>query len=193
MIALALLLALVQPADDEQLTPFSDRQPVRVDPLAPEQAFSAFNDVCVANFPEVAAFDRAAAAAGLGLVKRAEPQAGAQEWSSPHGHFVLRQATGRTAAERRERRERRPSRQRWRVRCDFWVALHQEGDVATLLGLIGQRLAAGRVPVEEIVGMSWDLGPDPAGGSRKLLFLPSIDDPRLFTLSLQRLADNPAR
>jgi len=191
---LAFLLAILQPVDGEDESSFSDRQPVRVAPLSPERAVTAFSDICVANFPDAEAFDAAAAAAAdLALVRRGEPQRGAREWSSPHGHVVLRQAPSRSSAVRRDRREGRASRQRWQVRCDFWLAVQQEQDVSSLYRLISDRLAGGRPPAEEIVGVSWDLGPDPAGGSRKLLFLPSIDDSRLFTLSLQRLADNSGR
>jgi len=193
MIFAALLLALLQPAGAEDDTSFSDRQPVRVAPLASDRAFAAFRDICFAPFPDPAAFDAAAGAADLALVKRSEPQRGAREWSSPHGHVVLRQAPSRSAAERRDRREGRAARQRWQLRCDFWLALEQESDVSTLLQMISEGLAGGRPASEEIVGMSWDLGPDPSGGVRKLLWIPSIDDPRLFTLSLQRLTDNSSR
>jgi hypothetical protein len=193
MLVAALLLALLQPLEAEEGTAFSDRQPVRVAPLSSERAFTAFRDICVTPFPDPAAFDAAAGAADLALVKRSEPQRGAREWSSPHGHVVLRQAPSRSAAERRDRREGRAARQRWQLRCDFWLALEEERDLASLLHLISDRLAGGRPPSEEIVGVSWELGPDPAGGTRKLLWIPSIDDPRLFTLSLQRLTDNSAR
>ena len=193
MMFFALALALVQPAQASEETPFSDRQPVRVAPLAPDRALAAFRDVCVADFPDPDAFDRAAASSDLALVKRLEPQRGAREWSSPHGHFVLRQAPGRNAVVRRDRREGRAARQRWQIRCDFWMAVQQEQDVGALFRLIGSQLAGGRPHVEEIVGASWDLGPDPSGGTRKLFVLPSIDDARLFTLSLQRLDDSSAR
>ncbi|HET9428867.1 MAG TPA: hypothetical protein VFO69_10960 [Allosphingosinicella sp.] len=188
-----MLLVLVQTGPVEEETSFSDRQPVRLEPLSTDRAFSAFRDVCVTGFPDPALVARAAAAADLNLVQRDEPQRGALEWSSPNGHFVLRQAPNRNAADRRDRREGRAVRQRWQVRCDFWVALRETEDVPALMNLISHELAEGRAPVEEIVGASWDLGPDPAGGRRKLLFLPSVDDPRLFTLSLQRLADNSSR
>ena len=192
MIFLAALLALLQPAEPGE-EPFSDRQPVRLTPLTPDRALAAFRDVCVAGFPDPAAFDRAAAAADLELVRREEPQRGAHEWSSANGHFVLREAPSRNAVERSDRREGRAPRQRWQIRCDFWVALRDTGDVGILLSRISEQLAGGRGPVEEIVGASWDLGSGGEGGTRKLLFLPSIDDLRLFTLSLQQLADNPAR
>lgn len=193
MIFAALLVALLQPAETGEETSFSDRQPVRVAPLSSERALTAFRDICVTPFPDPAAFDSAAGAADLALVKRSEPQRGAREWSSPHGHVVLREAPSRSAAERRDRREGRAARQRWQLRCDFWLALEQEHDLAGLLQLISDRLAGGRPPSEEILGVSWDLGPDPSGGVRKILWMPSIDDPRLFTLSLQRLTDNSAR
>ena len=194
MMIAAILLALVQPADPgEDESSFSDRQPVRLEGLAPERAFAAFRDVCVTGFPDPAAFDNAAAAVDLQLIKREEPQRGALEWSSPNGHFVLRQAPNRTATLRRDRREGRAARQRWQVRCDFWVALRETQDVDVLLGRITGDLAGGRPPTEEILGLSWDIGSDSAGGERKLLFLPSVDDPRLFTLSMQQLADNSSR
>lgn len=192
MIAFALLLALLQPVESGE-EPFSDRQPVRLTPLSPDRALTAFRDVCVAGFPDTAAFDSAAAAANLDLVRREEPQRGAHEWSSANGHFVLREAPSRDAVERRDRREGRTPRQRWQVRCDFWVALRDTAEVGVLLSRITDQLAEGQEPVEEIVGASWDLSSAPGGVRRRLIFLPSIDDPRLFTLSLQQLADNPAR
>ena len=192
----AMLLALLQPVNEvEEDTPFSDRQPVRLAPLPMAQALGAFHDTCMATFPDAAAFDTAVAATGLGFVRRDEPQRGASEWSSQHGHIELRQAQRRSSDERRERRERREGRQprqRWQERCDFWVAVEERRDVPDLLMAIGQQLAPGRPPVEEIIGASWDLGPSPAGGRLKLVYLPAHEeDPRLFTLSLQRLPDNP--
>ena len=190
MILVALLLALLQPEDSD--TPFSDRQPVRVEPLSAERALTAFEQICVAGFPDPESFDRAAASADLDLVRREKPQRGAREWSSAHGHFVLRQASGRETLERRDRREGRASRQRWVIRCDFWSSLPADADVTVLFRLISERLASGRAPREEIFGHSWNLSDATPGETRKLLFLPSIDDPRLFTLSLQQLADNSA-
>ncbi len=194
MIIAAILLALLQPVNEvEGDTPFSDRQPVRLAPLPMARALGAFRDTCMATFPDAAAFDTAVAAAGLGFVRREEPQRGASEWSSQHGHIVLRQAQRRSGSEeRRARREGRPVVQRWQERCDFWVAIEERRDVPDLLMAIGQQLAPGRPPVEEIIGASWDLGPSPAGGKLKLVYLPAHEeDPRLFTLSLQRLPDNP--
>ncbi len=193
MIAAALLSASFLLAQPDAAEPFSDRQPVRVAPLSVDRTVGAFRDICVNGFPDAAAFERAAAASDLALVRLPEPQPGAYEWSSPNGHFILREAPSRKAAQRRERREGRAPRSRWQVRCDFWAAVPDSGDVDALIASISERLAGGRSPVEEIVGYAWDLGPDPAGGVRKLQFLPSVDDPRLFTLSLQRLTDNSAR
>jgi len=45
--------------------------------------------------------------------------------------------------------------------------------------------------MEEIVGVSWQLGSSLPGTSLKLVYILSIDSPRIFTLSLQRLADSP--
>ena len=193
MIFAAMLLALLQPVNGvDEDTPFSDRQPVRLAPLPTEQAFAAFRDVCMAGFPDPAAFDLAAAASDLGFVRREEPQRGAHEWSSQHGHITLRQAPSRASENRRDRRQGRTPRQRWQERCDFWLAIDERHETPALLAAIGRELAGGRRPVEEIVGASWELGPSPAGGSLKLVYLPAHEeDPRLFTLSLQRLPDNP--
>ena len=57
---------------------------------------------------------------------------------------------------------------------------------------IGAQLAPQSRAVEEILGVSWELGSAVPGTSVKLVFLPSDDDPRLVTLSLQRLAGNLA-
>jgi hypothetical protein len=192
MIIAAILLALVQPAELDENTPFTERQPVRLAPLATERALGAFRDICMAGFPDSAAFDQAAAASDLGFVRREEPQRGAQEWSSSHGHIVLRQAPNRSSEDRRARREGRAARQHWLQRCDLWVAI-EDPDIDALVGAIGEQLAPGRPPIEEILGVAWDMGPSPAGGTLKLVYIPSTDDPRLFTLSLQRIADNPSR
>lgn len=191
IVASVILLALLQPAEPADETPFSERQPVRLAPLPVERALGAFRDVCMAGFPDPAAFDAAAAASGLDLVRIEEPQNGAQEWSSHHGHFVLRQAPDRSAAERRDRREGRAARARWVVRCDFWTAVEERLETPELLAAISQRLAGAREPAEQIFGASWDLGTAEGGGSLRLVYLPADDDPRLFTLSLQRLPDNP--
>lgn len=192
MIAAALLLALLQPIDSLEDNPFSDRQPVQLSPIPIERALGAFRDICMTGFPDPAAFDSAAAASGLELVRREEPQRGAQEWSSRFGHVVLRHAPSRASAERRDRREGRAPRARWLVRCDFWLAVDERLETPALLAAIGGQLAGGRAPVEQIIGAAWDL-PAEAEGSLRLVYLPSDDNPRLFTLSMQRLPDNPTR
>jgi hypothetical protein len=58
-----------------------------------------------------------------------------------------------------------------------------------LVASIGRALAPQSRPQEEILGVSWELPPDREGTTLKLVWLPSDDDPRLFTLSLQRVAD----
>ena len=188
--ALALLLA-GQPVnhDEEASTTFSDRQPVRLVPLPAERAFAAFRDICMANFGDPAGFDAAAAASGLGFVRAEEPRRGTQEWSSVHGQIVLRQAPNRRREARRDRREGHAARQRWVQRCDYWTAIEERMEPVELVAAIGAQLAPGAQPVEEILGVSWSLESPAAGIALKLEYLPSIDDPRLFTLSLQRLAD----
>jgi hypothetical protein len=193
IVASAIFLALLQLPEPADGTPFSDRQPVRLAPLPIEGALGAFRDVCMMGFPDPAAFDAAAAASGLDLVRAEEPQRGAQEWSSRHGHFVLREAPNRSAAERRDRREGRVARARWLVRCDFWTAVEERLEPPELLAAIGQRLAGGRDPAAQIFGASWELGTAEGDGSLKLVYLPTDDDPRLFTLSLQRLPASPPR
>jgi len=190
-----LLLASQQPINDvEEDTPFSERQPVRLTPLPAERAFAAFREICMAGLADPAAFDRAAAASPLGFVRSARAGRDVHEWSSQHGQIVLRQAEDRRGDARRDRREGRVMRQRWQARCDFWTAIDERLDGSAMAAAIGAALAPQARPVEEILGTSWDLGPAEAGGLLKLVYLPASEaDPRLFTLSLQRLADNPPR
>src|SRR5688572_12607250 len=190
--AAALLLFAGQPVNhDEESTTFSDRQPVRLVPLPAERALAAFRDICMANFGDPAGFDQAAAASDLGFVRAEDPRRGTQEWSSVHGQIVLRQAPNRDREIRRDRREGHAARQRWIQRCDYWLAIEERMEPVELVAAIGARLAPGSQPVEEIIGVSWNLESPAAGISLKLEYLPSIDDPRLFTLSLQRLGDTP--
>src|SRR5688572_26683134 len=191
-VAMALLLA-GQPVNhaEEESTTFSERQPVRLVPLPAERAFAAFRDICMANFDDPAGFDQAAAASNLGFVRAEEPRRGTQEWNSAHGQIVLRQAPNRRREARRDRREGHAARQRWIQRCDYWTAIEERMEPVELVAAIGARLAPGSQPVEEIIGVSWSLESPAAGIALKLEYLPSIDDPRLFTLSLQRLGDTP--
>jgi hypothetical protein len=198
MNVVALFLALqaaappAQPAPPEQ--ELSSAQPVRLAPLPVARALDAFRAICIETFPDPAAFDRAAAASDLGFTRSERSGRGEQEWTSSHGQIILRQAHGRDAEARRDRREGRGARRRWLARCDFWVAVEEQLSTPQLLAAIGGQLLGGRVQaVEEIVGASWDLGAMDAGDSLKLVYLPASDDNRLFTLSLQRLRDNPPR
>jgi hypothetical protein len=190
-ILLSALLAAGQPAtlpEDEDTT-FSERQPVRLAPLPLAQALGAFRDICVTGFPDAATFNRAAGASTLGFVQSAHPEHGAQEWSSRHGQIVYRLAPNPEREARRDRRAGHDRRQRWRERCDYWVAVEERMDTAALVAAIGAQLAPQARAQEEIVGWSWDLGASAPGTTLRLVYLPSDDDPRLFTLSLQRLHD----
>ncbi len=186
----ALLALAAQPVNDppEEDTTFSERQPVRLAPLPAARAFAAFRDICMTGFPDPAAFDRAAAASDLGFVRTRETQ----EWSSRHGQITFRQARHRARDARRDRREGRGNRERWLERCDYWVAIEERVEPGALAAAIGAELAPQSRPVEEILGVSWDLASAVPGTRVKLVFLPSDDDPRLVTLSLQRLASNLA-
>ena len=187
----AVLLVLAgQPVNDpvDEDSTFSEHQPVRLAPLPAARAFAAFRDICMANFPDPAAFDRAAAASDLGFVRSEHSERRMQEWSSRHGQIVLRQAPRRARESRRERREGRGRRERWLERCDYWAAIEERMEPARLAAAIGAQLAPQSRVVEEIVGYSWNLGSSDPGVSLRLVYLPSDDDPRLFTLSVQRLA-----
>ncbi len=193
MIAAACLVAL-QPADEPlEESPFSERQPVRLAPLPAARALDAFGDICLATFPDAASFDRAAAASDLGFVRSESAARGEQEWTSRHGQIILRQARGRDDDARRDRRQGRGARQRWLVRCDLWVAVEEQLQPAALVAAIGAALAPRSRPVEEILGFSWALESTVPATSLKLVYLPSNDDPRIFTLSLQRLAEGRPR
>ena len=189
----AFLLLAAQPVNDPQDddTTFSETQPVRLAPLPAARAFSAFRDICMANFPDPAAFDRAAAASDLGFVRSAHPERGAEDWSSRYGQIVLRQAQHPEREARRDRREGHERRERWLARCDYWGAIEERLTPDALVAAIGAQLAPQVRPREEIVGVSWTLGATEAGTSLRLVYLPSNDDPRLFNLSLQRLGENP--
>jgi hypothetical protein len=188
--ALALLTA--QPVnEDGEDTTFSERQPVRLAPLPAERAFAAFRDICMAGFPDPAAFDRAAAASDLGFVRSERAERDAPEWSSRHGRIVLRAAQARDPEPRQGRRQPREGRRprlRWLARCDFWMAIDERVEPDALVAAIGARLAPDARPMEEILGVSWTLQSPSPEASLKLVYLPSTDDdPRLFTLSLQLL------
>ena len=190
MIVELMIGLLVQAAvpDDlpEEETTFSERQPVRLAPLPAARAFATFRDTCMATFPDPVALGEAVDGTGLGFVAVAEAQRGASEWSSRHGQIVLRPTVDRERDERRERREGRTPRERWDARCDLWVAIEERMEPDALIAAIGAALARGSRAEEQILGASWDL-PRPEGGATlRLYYVPSIDEPRLFTLSLQR-------
>jgi len=200
MIALAaLLLAAQQPVDEPaEDTTFSERQPVRLAPLPAARALGAFRDICMAGFPDPAAFDRAAAASDLGFVRSEQAERDSPEWSSSHGQVVLHGAERRSVESRRERRREgrgpgaRGPRLRWLARCDFWMAIEERLEPEALVAAIGARLAPDARPVEEILGVSWTLESPRQDAILKLVYLPSTDDdPRLFTLSLQLLPATP--
>ena len=194
LLAAALLTA--QPVNDpEEDSTFSERQPVRLAPLAAERAFAAFRDTCMAGIGDPAAFDRAVAASDLGFVRSGQGGDKSHEWSSQHGQLVLRGPQERFREQRRERRERgmaRGPRLRWLARCDFWLAIDQRLEAEALTRAIGAGLAPGVRPVEEIVGTSWTLPSPRQGAVLRLVHIPSTDpDPRLFTLSLQLVPIGP--
>lgn len=179
------------PEGDENA--FSERQPVRLELIPEDRAFAAFRDICMATGFDSAAFNRAAEASDMGFVAAEEPEDDSQEWSSRHGQFVLRVAPDRDRLSRREAREGLGIRRRWVARCDYWVGVRENQTPEALIDSIGRALAPQVRPQEEILGTSWELAPDQAGTTLKLVYLPSNDDPRLFTLSLQRLAEPTAR
>jgi hypothetical protein len=194
-LGMALAMTIGQPVNDVvgDDTTFSERQPVRLAPLPAERAFAAFRDVCMAHLGDPAGFDQAAATAGLDFVRAEHPERGTQEYNSRHGQIILRHARNQRRETRRDRREGRVARQRWVDRCDYWVAIEEMSAPEALVATIGRALAPQATAVEEIIGYSWALGSPAPGTSLRLVYLPSNDDPRLFTLSLQRLADTPAR
>ena len=195
--ALAALLLVVggQPVNDPENedSTFSDRQPVRLAPLPAARLFAAFRDVCMATFPDPAGFDLAAAASDLGFVRAEGAGRRTREWSSPHGQLVFRQAPDPGRQARRDRREGHAGRERWIDRCEYWGAIEERMEPPALAAAIGAQLAPQSRPIEEILGFSWDLGTSADGVSLRLVYLPSADDPRLFTLSLQRLAVSARR
>ena len=189
----ALSIAAAQPADqsEDENTTFSERQPVRLEPVATARAFAAFRDICMAHFPDPAAFNAAAAASELGFTKTRDTGERTQEWSSRHGQIVLRQARNAEREARRDRREGRGRRERWSERCDYWVAIDERVAPGALVAAIGAQLAPQVRPVEEIIGYSWTLDSSQPGTSLRLVYLPTDEDPRLFTLSLQRVVELP--
>lgn len=203
LVALALLAAQPAPdAPEEENGLYTERQPVRLEPLPAARALGAFRDICMAGFPDPAAFDRAAAASDLGFVRSERAERDSPEWSSRHGQIVLRGAERRSVESRRERRrERRQDgaaprgpRLRWLARCDFWMAIEERLDESAVVAAIGAQLAPNVRPREEILGVSWLLESPRQDAALKLVYLPSTDDdPRLFTLSLQLLPVGPWR
>lgn len=201
MILLALALLAAQPADEpEEGALYTERQPVRLAPLPAERALGAFRDICMAGFPDPAAFDRAAAASDLGFTRSERAERDSPEWSSRHGQIVLHGAERRSVESRRERRREgrgpgaRGPRLRWLARCDFWMAIEERLDQGALVAAIGAELAPNARPREEILGVSWLLESPRQDAVLKLVYIPSTDDdPRLFTLSLQLLPIGPWR
>ena len=191
----AALLAVGQPADpsEEEDSTFSERQPVRLEPVPVARALGAFRDVCMAGFPDPAAFNAAAAASDLGFTRTPDTGDRTQEWSSRHGQIVLRQARNPERVSRRDRREGHARRERWRERCDYWVAIEERMPPEQLVAAIGAALAPQTRAVEEIISWSWTLPSSQPGTTHRLVYLPSNDDPRLFTLSLQSIIQVPAR
>lgn len=191
----ALLTLAGQPVNvpEEENSTFSDRQPVRLAPIPAQRALGAFRDICMAGFPDPAAFDQAAGASDLGFVRTENGRRGASEWTSTHGQIVLRNAPNWERETRRDRREGHASRVRWTSRCDFWVAIEERVTASELVAAIGAQLAPQTRPVEEILGVSWPLESPEAGTTLSLVYLPSNDDDRIFTLSLQRLSQAAPR
>ena len=184
---IALLVQSAGPADEpQQDTTFSDRQPVRLAPLPTARALAVFRDACMSSFPDPAALDRAVAASDLGFVLSAQSDRGAREWTSRHGQILLRQATGREREDRRAARDGGARRVRWDSRCDFWVAIEERMEPEALVAVIGAQLVPEARAVEEILGASWSVPSSDAGAPLRLYYLPSLEDPRIFTLSLQR-------
>jgi hypothetical protein len=192
---MALALAAGQTVDEagDPDTTFSEHQPVRLEPLPAQRVFAAFRDICMAHLGDPAGFDQAAAAAGLDFVRAEHPEHDSQEYNSRHGQIVLRQARSPGREARRDRRLGHVARERWVNRCDYWVAIDEMMAPEALIAAIGGALAPQARPAEEILGYSWALESPAPGSSLRLVYLPSNDDPRLFTLSLQRLAVTPAR
>ena len=128
---LSALLAAGQPAgvpegDDST---FSERQPVRLEPLPLARALAAYRDICMAHY-------QAAAASDLGFVRAEHPERDSHEWSSRHGQIVFRIVSNPEREARRDRREGHASRQRWRERCDYWVPIEDRLDPAALVAAI---------------------------------------------------------
>ena len=189
---LSALLAAAQPvnATEGENSTFSERQPVRLEPLRLASALGAFRDICMAGFPDPGAFNAAAAVSDLGLGRTPDTGSDTHEWSSRYGQIVLRTARHPDRDARRDRRLGHDRRERWRERCDFWVAVEQRVEPAALVVAISAELAPRSRPAEEILGVSWALESNVPGTSLRLVYLPSMDDPRILTLSLQRLADS---
>jgi hypothetical protein len=197
MIAAIFLLAALQgatappaetiPQDPEIMLPV----PIRMTPIAAARAFEAFRSICMATFPDPAAFDAAAAASDLGFARSEASDRRTQEWNSAHGQIAFRLPA---EPDRATGREGRGPRRPWIARCDFWVAIAEPMTTTELVSAIGGQLLAGRIrPTEEIIGFAWDLGTTPAGVRLRLLYLPASEDSRLFTLSLQQLPGEPPR
>src|SRR5688500_1087799 len=171
--AVAFLLAFTAQPQGEEEDPnstFSSHNPVRMVPIPSARAFVAFRDVCMATFPDFGSFDRAAGAARLELVQTGRGER-IREWSSVHGHVVLRQARNPGRMSRAERRARRQgsvnlgSRERWAERCDFRLAIEERMEPEPLVAAIGAAIAPEARAVEEIIGYSWTLAPPAAGGT----------------------------
>ena len=170
MILMALALLAAQPVEEpgEEHSLYTERQPVRLAPLPAARALGAFRDICMADFPDPAGFDRAAAASDLGFVRSERAERDSPEWSSRHGRIVLHGAERRSVQSRRERRRERPGpgargpRLRWLARCDFWMAVRGAAR-SERLGRGDRRSAGPQCPAEG--GDHWaSPGCSPRGG-----------------------------
>ena len=195
MIAAALLIALQPGGEPLDESPFSERQPVRLAPLPAARAFAAFRDICMASFPDPAAFD-----AGRGRLRsRLRPQRtrrarGEPEWTlAPRPDHVPAGASARRATPRQ-----RPARSGARRAPALAGALRLlDGDRRARWSRTagrGDRRAAGaamRGRWRRYWASPGTLGTPRQDATLKLVYLPSTDDdPRLFTLSLQLLPAN---
>ena len=201
LLALAALRSPRSPAErpGRQLTRTS--APERFEPVRAQRRFARgarastrFRDICMASFPDPAAFDQRRG----GVRSRLRQRANVPSAASRNGRRATARSSSAMAHGPRRRRAARPAPKGaaragagWRAATSGWRSRNGPARRRLCVAAIGSRAALGdRTPRRSrtIVGTVAERLVE-ARGRRAEARLPaaSTDDPRLFTLSLQRL------
>lgn len=157
--------------------PWSPTKRTAFSSLSMDRALAAFRSLCLDTFPDAEAFDRAAAASDLAFTRVPDTPRGRRTWTSRYGDLNFVEQRYWPGA---------PTL----PQCNFDLAIGGGTTSEALVAAIGQRLAGGAERSDLPVGANWRLGPMGPGHRRMLTYLAPFDDPRLVTLSVERVPDN---